>query len=77
VKNLSVSLTPGNSLSVVSLTPENNLLAVSLTPEITFFSGVFGTGQKYPKNLKFITSVNDTADKFFAGVNDVLPILAC
>ncbi len=54
---------------------------------------IVDTGQKKPKDLKFIagvnhtaeklfTSVNDTADKFFGGVNDpgeyrVLQILAC
>jgi hypothetical protein len=43
--------------------------------------GVVDTGQKEPKDLKFIagvnntakklfTSVNDTADKFFGGIND-------
>jgi hypothetical protein len=60
---------------------------------IKFFPGVVDTGQNYPKSLKFIagvndtakklfTGVNDTADKFFAGVNDtadktVLTIPAC
>jgi hypothetical protein len=42
---------------------------VSLTPAITFFPGVVDTGQKKPKGLK-LTGVNDTADKFFGGVND-------
>ena len=43
---------------------------------------IVDTGHKEPKGLKFITGVNDTADKCFGGVNDtgeyrVLPILAC
>ncbi len=46
------------------------LLPVTTTPAITFFPGVVDTGQKYSKSLKFITSVNDTADNFFACVND-------
>ncbi len=86
-------MTPANSLSAVSLTPANNLSAVSLTPAITLFPGVIDTGQKLPKNIKFITGINDTAEKLFSGVNDtadkfiggvvdtgdkkVLPILAC
>jgi hypothetical protein len=64
-----------------------------LSPAIKFFPCVVETSQKYPKSLKFIagvndtakklfTGVNDTADKFFAGVNDTadktaLTIPAC
>jgi hypothetical protein len=36
------------------------LSPVTTTPVITFFPGVVDTGQKYPKSLKFIASVNDT-----------------
>jgi hypothetical protein len=43
---------------------------VSLTPAIKLFLGVVDTGQKYPKSLKFIAGVNDTAEKLFTGVND-------
>ncbi len=52
------------------MTPVNKLSPVSLTPAITFFPGVFDTGQKYPKGLKFIAGVNDTVEKLFTGVND-------
>jgi hypothetical protein len=31
---------------------------------------VVDTSQKYPKSLKFIAGVNDTAKKMFTGVND-------
>ena len=55
--------------AAVSLTPVNNLSPVSTTPAITFFPGVVDTGQK-PKGLKFITGVNNTAEKLFTGVND-------
>ncbi len=34
------------------------------------FSGVIDTLQKKTKSLKFIASVNDTAEKLFIGVND-------
>ncbi len=64
-----------------------------MTPAKTFFHGVVDTSQKNAKSLKFITVVNDTAEKLFSGVNDtankffasfsdiadktVLTILAC
>ncbi len=76
-------------MNSVLYTSVNHYYAINphtTTPAITFFPGVVDTGQKYPKSLKFIagvvTGVNDTADKFFGGVNDiadktVLTISAC
>ena len=52
------------------MTPANSLSPVSMTPVITFFPGVVDTGQKYPKSLKFMAGINDTAEKLFTGVND-------
>jgi hypothetical protein len=56
------------------LTPGNNFSAVSLTPAIKLLPGVVDTSQKYPKSLKFIAGVNDTAEKLFTGVNDTVDI---
>ena len=44
----------------MSLTLVNNLR----------FPGVFDIIQKKTKSLKYITGVNDTADKFFGGSSD-------
>ncbi len=46
----------------MSLTPPNNLSAVSLTLVEQFFFRLFGY---FP-----VTRINDTGDKFFAGVLD-------
>jgi hypothetical protein len=43
-------------------------LPVTMTMAVTFFPCVVDTGQKYPKNLKFIAGVNDTAEKLFTSV---------
>jgi hypothetical protein len=72
---------------------DEQLSLLTTTPATTFFPGVVDTGQKYPKSLKFIDGVNNTADKLFsdfidtakklfAGVNDIadkteLTIPAC
>jgi hypothetical protein len=58
--------------SPLSLTPGNNFSVVSLTAAIKLLPGVVDTGQKYPKSLKFIASVNNTAEKLFTGVNDTV-----
>jgi hypothetical protein len=66
-----VSTTPAKNLSPVSLTPVNNL----------YFPGVVDIVQKKTKKpkiycrcqrhrQKLFTGVNDTVDKFFAGVSD-------
>jgi hypothetical protein len=56
--------------------------SLSLSLAIKFFPCVVDTSQKYPKSLKFIAGVSDTAKKMFTGVNDtadktVLTIRAC
>ncbi len=58
------------------------LSPVTTTPAITIFPGVVDTDQKYPKSIKFIAGVNDTADKIIADVSDtanktVLTVPAC
>ncbi len=57
-----MSLTPPNNLSAVSLTPVNSFSAVSMTPAENF--RLFG----YFPVTRIIAGVNDTGDKFFAGV---------
>jgi hypothetical protein len=54
----------------MSLTPPNNLSAVSLTP--VSFSAVSLTPAKNVRLFDYfpVTRINDTGDKFFAGVVD-------
>jgi hypothetical protein len=65
----------------MTMTPVINFLPVATTPVDSYrrwqrhwrqhFSSVsIDTGQKYPKSLKFIAGVNNTAEKLFTGVND-------
>jgi hypothetical protein len=53
----------------VSLTPPKNLSPVSLTPLNSFFGGVVDTGDKFHAFWFLMTGINDTGEKFFAGVN--------
>jgi hypothetical protein len=55
----------------VSLTPPKNLSPVSLTPPNRFFGGVVDTGDKFHALWFLMTGINDTGEKFFAGVNDI------
>ncbi len=59
-----VSLTTLKNLSAVSLTPVNSFLAVSLTPAINF--RLFSCCHQ----RSFSGGVNNTGDKFIAGIND-------
>ncbi len=59
-----MSLTPPNNLSAVALTPVNSFSAVALTPAKNF--RLFG----YFPVTRINRHVNDTGDKFFAGVID-------
>jgi hypothetical protein len=62
----------------VSTTPAKNVLPLSLTPvDNLYFPGVVDTVQKKPKSIKFIASVNDTAEKLFAGFNDTADKFFC
>jgi hypothetical protein len=54
-----------------ALCHHNSLLPVSMTPAIHFsLVSLTYTSQKETNSLKFITGVNDTAEKLFATVND-------
>ncbi len=86
-------MTPVNSLSAGVVDTVEQFISDVVGTGHNIFPPVVDTGQKLPKNLKFITVVNDTAEKLFTGVNDttdkffasvnntadktVLPILAC
>ncbi len=61
--------TADNFFTGINYTGEQ-LSPVTTKPAITFFLSVVDTGHKKPKSLKFITVVNDTAEKMFTGVND-------
>ena len=56
----------------MSLTPPKNLSPVSLTPLNSFFGGVVDTGDKFHAFWFLMTGINDTGEKFFAGVNDCI-----